>query len=60
MVWTNKEFRLLMIYILTGIHLIISIKNPVECCMYQSALGDAKLFNANQKSNHEPSDLIET
>lgn len=28
--------------------------------LHISALGDAKLFNANQKSNHEPSDLIET
>lgn len=28
--------------------------------LHVSALGDAKLFNANQKSIHEPSDLIET
>lgn len=47
MVWINKEFWLLMIYILIGIYLIIFIKNLVECCMYWLVLGDVKLFNVN-------------
>lgn len=57
---TNKEFRLLMIYILTGIYTFNHFHKEPGWVLHVSALGDAKLFNANRKSNREPSDLIET
>lgn len=59
MVWINKEFWLLMIYILIGIYIFNYFYKEFGWVLYVLVLGDVKLFNVNRKLNRESLDLIE-